>query len=333
MDDFWAKNLGIKSQDEPSEYEMLEEAQETEHIAEEYAAQPVIEEASDEDLRAISEESALDLDVRESNVVYNARLRLEQARLYEMLINHDLFSGVDADPNAIHNVQNELKHYIVARLEILLGLRRPVLKRDVSNEDHFNNVEKNFLKQLAEVGTKGASKKVVSSDPIPEVKEYTGGLNPIGYKARPKTLNQLERKAVSRPIQNIEVKNEVKKVNNTPPKKDPNKIKSGGAIKRNLTKTEIEELAKKEVEFSKKNKPFHKMSAKEKAEKVKKIKEEDKNNVKKRPATAAPMMTDISQLQAKYMTEQQMRSSTNSHQKIQFNQMLAGVLARKKQEE
>ncbi|HXF28340.1 MAG TPA: hypothetical protein VN457_00695, partial [Chlamydiales bacterium] len=115
--------------DTVSDYDLIaEDAQKAEELAEEYAAKPSVVEADEEQLEEIAEESAFELNHNESNVIYNARLRLEQAKLYELLINHNLFEGVDASEQAIKNVQNELKFYIVKRLEILLGIREPVIR-------------------------------------------------------------------------------------------------------------------------------------------------------------------------------------------------------------
>ena len=41
-----------------------------------------------------------------------AQVRLEQGRLYQMLLKHDLFDGVDADARAMKNVQNEIREFM-----------------------------------------------------------------------------------------------------------------------------------------------------------------------------------------------------------------------------
>ena len=56
-----------------SEYDLLEEAQETEELADQYAQQPTVIEAQEEELEQIEEESHFELDREESNIIYNAR--------------------------------------------------------------------------------------------------------------------------------------------------------------------------------------------------------------------------------------------------------------------
>ena len=58
------------------------------------------------------------------NVLSDARLRLEQGRLYEMVMNSDLFEGSDCDPKAIKNVEKEIRNFAKERMEIMLGMRQ-----------------------------------------------------------------------------------------------------------------------------------------------------------------------------------------------------------------
>ena len=105
------------------------------------------------------------LDKKENKVVSEAIIRLEQARLYEMLIKHDLFGDMDVHPVALDKVKKELQGYIVQRLEILLGMRTdsrdapelPVKETSVTLP--FNSSEIEFLKALSFKGTNGNSVK------------------------------------------------------------------------------------------------------------------------------------------------------------------------------
>lgn len=99
------------------------------------------------------------LDVEEVSVVDNARIRLEQGRLYEMLIKHNLFDGVDAMPQAVTKVQSEIKEFIIERLEILLGMKSEKQKEvhHIVKESQFNELEVQALKMIASKVTKGAS--------------------------------------------------------------------------------------------------------------------------------------------------------------------------------
>ena len=107
-----------------------------------------------------------------SAVLSDARLRLEQGRLYEMVINNDLFEGSGADPIASRFVQNQIRRFAKEQMEIMLGMRK-----DTSTIEHleidfpFNQVEVNVLKKLAFAASKGASEN--SDRFVPEVKKTT----------------------------------------------------------------------------------------------------------------------------------------------------------------
>src|SRR5271157_590352 len=79
---------------------------------------PVVQQEAPEEV----EEEAQEEDV--SSVLTDARLRLEQGKLYELVMKHDLFEGVDADPKAVKNVQKEIRAYAQERMEIMLGMRQ-----------------------------------------------------------------------------------------------------------------------------------------------------------------------------------------------------------------
>jgi hypothetical protein len=133
-----------------------------------------------------------DLDVEEdySAVLNDARLRLEQGRLYEMIMNHDLFDGLNADPKAIRFVQKEIRKFAKERMEIMLGMRQEQPKAGpVEVELPFNQLEITILKKLASAATKGATEKAEANQArvvaAPAPKKET--LTPIGSKPK-KTL-------------------------------------------------------------------------------------------------------------------------------------------------
>jgi hypothetical protein len=129
---------------------------------------------------------------QELSIVDNARIRLEQGRLYEMLIKHDLFDGVDAMPQAVNKVQSEIKEFIVERLEILLGMKTEKQKVEVHHvkESQFNEVEVQALKMIARKVTKGASDtaSVEISRPRNELNSVKKDL--AKSVSKPQTLNQ-----------------------------------------------------------------------------------------------------------------------------------------------
>jgi hypothetical protein len=325
MSNFWEDE-----EDNISEYDLLEEAEEVEQLAAQYAQEPVVVEADEEEIEQILEDSAYGLDADEANIIYNTRIRLEQARLYEMLINHNLFDGVDADPSAVAIVQNELKHYIVKRLEILMGLRQPVQKESASSV--FNPVEADFLKQLAFKGTKGASVSE-AAEQAPPPRPKAQGLKPLTPTVKSSALKGVAKnpapKRKKAPVQQAEqplpqrpVNRRQKKRTTTQPSKRNVKVKAGAAP-RDLRKDEVEALAKEDIEMMKGRKPFHEMSSKEKAKEIARV--NDTHAPKPRPANALPMMGPDQQVM-KYMTEQNMRASKGGGGKQnQFNQIMANI--------
>jgi hypothetical protein len=310
-----------------SEFELIaEDAKEAEALAEEYALRPPIAEASDEVLEEIAEESSFNLNRSESNVIYNARLRLEQAKLYEMLINHNLFDGVEASPEAISNVQNELKFYIVKRLEILLGIREPVIKEQVQTADpSLNDVELDFLKQLAYKGTVGASATGKPTAPRSEKQS----IKPLtGATSAPK-LKSLASKEVTTKQNSPVPTQQVKKTANPAPQapvkkqvpaKTALKIRESG-LGRNLTPAEAEAIAREDLKNLSK-KEFKDMNAKEKAARIREV-----NEKHKRPSSPnAKPMPSANELEMKYRNQESQRSSSKN-QSDQFNLMLANALA------
>lgn len=323
-----------------SEYELIsEDAEKAEQAAAEYSAQTVVAEASEDVLEEIIEESAFELDKKESNIVYNARLRLEQAKLYEMLINHNLFEGVDASPEAISNVQNELKFYIVKRLEILLGLREPVVRTEVAVATlPFNDIEIDFLKQLAYKGTLGASITGKAVSPEIEKKQVVKPLTSMIQPNKPKALKPLKKTVHMAPEeQQVVADKKVVKTTqvaakNTPPvvKKAPvkttaPKIRESG-LGREMTEKEAEILAKEDLIKNPPKKPFHELNAKQKAERIREV-----NEKHKRPTSTGRVlsMPTSQELEMKYMNQQANRSLSKSSTD-QFNIILANALAVRK---
>lgn len=120
-------------------------------------------------------------------VLNDARVRLEMGRLYDMIMNHELFKDVDADPNAARSVQKQIRKFAKEQMEIMLGMRKDSTKIERLEIDFpFNQVEVDFLKQLAYKGTKGASTN--SDNYVPEVKKVTEEVENIPKK---KTLNSI----------------------------------------------------------------------------------------------------------------------------------------------
>lgn len=125
-----------------------------------------------------------------SDMLTDARFRLEQGRLYEMVLNHDIFDGVDADKKAIKTVQNEIRKYAQERMEIMLGMKQEVDRENNTNAFEafsqafpFNGLEVEALKSLAAAATKGASRDAAPMDIGPQPPAARKTLNPIGKGA------------------------------------------------------------------------------------------------------------------------------------------------------
>lgn len=134
-----------------------------------------------------------------SSILTDARLRLEQGRLYEMLINHNLFEGTDADEKAIKYVQKQIRNFAKEQMEIMLGMRQEVVKQEApvltAENFPFNDLEVQALKALARAATGGATE-------APEAQTFSGvqeapkrtGLNPVAVKQAPKPA------AIAKPV-------------------------------------------------------------------------------------------------------------------------------------
>lgn len=333
MGTFWDK-------DNPSEYEELQEtieeqAQTLLDEMDEEEMEEEFEEEYDEDFEEDQSEaeSAYNLNNRENSIVNESAIRLEQARLYDMLIKHDMFAGVKAHPKALRNVKAELKRYIVERLEILLGIKQEKIQqapKQMSVEFPLNDVEIEFLKALSFKGTKGASagikqKRLIANEiqPLGSVQESQGlrplveeeveeELAPIAVEevqvpVRPKRKVPAKKPLAAPPVKRTAKKTPARKA---PAKKKPavaKKVSKGITRKRKgeMTDAEAEAIA---LEDLKKNGPGmskhpYEMDAKELRALKKKLAKQNKD-VKVRPAGAKDMLQD-NQAQMFYQTQQQ----------------------------
>lgn len=118
-----------------------------------------------------------------SDVMNDARIRLAQGQLYEIIMNHELFAGVEADEKAVKIVQREIRNFAKERMEIMLGMRQEKSAEETVVSSPFNSLEVEALKALAAAATGGASR-------TEEAQEYVAiprskGLNPITSKKAP----------------------------------------------------------------------------------------------------------------------------------------------------
>lgn len=122
-----------------------------------------------------------------SEVLNNANLRLEQGRLYQMIINHDIFGETDADAKAIKNVQREIRKFARERMEIMLGMRHESAKEEVISSP-FNELEVIALKAIAAQMSKGVTKSPEKATLAPPKKD---GISSISGTTKTKGVPQL----------------------------------------------------------------------------------------------------------------------------------------------
>lgn len=177
--------------------EELDNTEYQEEPLEEYELEEQEQSASHED------EDPLSLTQEEENLLGTAMIRLDQARLYEMLVKHDLFEGVQANPIALKAVQKEIKTFIMDRLEILLGLKtEKQVKTNVLGQ--FNDLEVQALKDLAFAATKGATRQQRETPkPVNSIPQRTS-LKPLAAKPRLETPERAPVKMAKAPQNSIQ---------------------------------------------------------------------------------------------------------------------------------
>jgi hypothetical protein len=319
---FWDENEQL------SDYDMIKDTVDQQNIP----TRPTIteEEPVNEELnQEIQDNSAFELEETEVDVVYQARLRLEQARLYDMLINHNIFEGVQANPDAISIVQDELKAYILERLQILLGIRKEV-KIQEREESKFNDVEADFLKQLAYKGTKGAS--VVREDsglnPLNPIKSQTG-LKPL-VPQRPVQAAPVVQKSVQKTVVKKEipltkpVKKERVHTKIVEERSVHKSINSDGFVDhpRIMTQAEAEAIAREDLKRAAK-KSFDKMTDEEKIAQIVKVNE---RHAKKAKAETIPIPSG-DEMAIRYQTSQSIIN--NKDDKAMLNNAALSIIKHK----
>jgi hypothetical protein len=131
-----------------------------------------------------------------TSVLSDANLRIAQGSLYQMIMNHNLFEGMDADPKAIENVQKEIRKFARERMEIMLGMRKETTTVERLDIDFpFNALEVDILKKLAFTATKGATEH--SDNYVPEVRRVTEEVENVPRRT---TLNPISKPSNQRRV-------------------------------------------------------------------------------------------------------------------------------------
>lgn len=120
------------------------------------------------------------------SLMSDANLRLEQGRLYQMVLQGNIFENTNADPKAIRNVQREIRKFVRERMETMLGIRQEQLVEQVVVSSPFNDMEVMALKMIASKVTKGASEEAPRANtPMPETPPKKDGISSISGSLRP----------------------------------------------------------------------------------------------------------------------------------------------------
>jgi hypothetical protein len=120
-------------------------------------------------------------------IMSDANLRLEQGRLYQMVLQGNIFADTNADPKAIRIVQREIRKFVKEKMELMLGIRQEkVLETIVSSP--FNDMEVTVLRMLASKMSKGATEEVHQTGPqLPPATPKKDGITSISGNLRPQT--------------------------------------------------------------------------------------------------------------------------------------------------
>ena len=117
----------------------------------------------------------------------DANLRLEQGRLYLMVLQGDIFADTNADPKAIRNVQREIHRFVKERMEVMLGIRQEKVQETIISSP-FNDMEVTVLKMLASKMSKGQTETVSQPTPqAPPAVPKKDGITSISGSLRPQT--------------------------------------------------------------------------------------------------------------------------------------------------
>jgi hypothetical protein len=163
-DNFWESEDVMSEEEAEQILQNIEEEEEEEKELDSNEQEEQYQESYDSEE---DQEEDLEADLQ---VLKDASLRLEQGNLYKMLLKHNLFEGVDADPRAITNVQRELRAFIRERLEILVGLKQDpkLAPKKVEVQLPFSDIEIQLLKEfLAKV-----TGKVEQQSKAPSLKPF-----------------------------------------------------------------------------------------------------------------------------------------------------------------
>ena len=141
-------------------------------------------------------------DENSAEVMADADLRLEIGRLYQMVLQGNIFADTNANPKAIKSVSREINRFVRERMEIMLGIRQEKVQQTIVSSP-FNDMEVTVLRMLASKMSKGATESQQEQGPsLPSAAPKKDGITSISGSLRPQTtpLKAAPSKAVKQPL-------------------------------------------------------------------------------------------------------------------------------------
>ena len=133
-----------------------------------------------------------DVESGNQTIMNEALSRIEQASLYQVLLNHNLLSPGSARQEILDKVQNEIKGFVLDRLEILLGMKQNLSPVTVKAELPFDDEEINALKALAS--------RVLRKEPAPVSQPTVSPVSALPSIKMAPVITPVEAKKVPTPV-------------------------------------------------------------------------------------------------------------------------------------
>lgn len=192
MSDFWAKNTNqpTKPWEQPIHAAATQEM--------------VLDEQAVAEIQGEQFDVYQDEDDDTAEVMSDVNLRLEQGRLYQLVLQGDIFGETDADPRAIRNVQREIRKFVRERMETMVGIRQEAAAPQVQMvRSDFNELEVQALKMLASKVSGGKTEQYQEEEQEQVTTPKKDGITSINgnLRSQPKPVGRPLPKAAKQPIQ------------------------------------------------------------------------------------------------------------------------------------
>lgn len=96
-------------------------------------------------------------------IASEALVRIEKAKLYQLLLQNNLFGEDAGDEEAVLQVTEEIKGFVLAKLETLMGMRSETASTSVSAKLPWNQQQISALTELANRVIEKNSQSIISS--------------------------------------------------------------------------------------------------------------------------------------------------------------------------